>query len=70
MSEEEYLMRIAIADRLREARAAAAGRATLGSRPALGGSLAGVYLDRWLVAFMRSVRLRIAGAIGLGRSRH
>ena len=34
MSEEEYLMHMAVADRLREARAAAAGRATLGSRAA------------------------------------
>ncbi len=39
MSEEEYLMHMAIADRLREARAAAAGRAALGSRAALGGDL-------------------------------
>jgi hypothetical protein len=69
MSEEEYLMRMAMADRLREARAATAGRTTLGSRPALGGSLAGTYLDRGLLAFGRGVRLCIAGAVGLGRSR-
>ena len=63
MCEEEYLMHMAVADRLREARAAAAGRVMLGSRAAWGGRLADVYLDRRLLAFTRGVRLRTAGTV-------
>jgi ATP-binding cassette subfamily C protein CydCD len=66
MGEDEYLMHMAVADRLHEARAAAAGRAIPGSRAALGGGLAAVYLDRRLLAFTRGVRLRIAGTVVLG----
>jgi hypothetical protein len=51
MAADGYLMHKVVADRLREVRAAAAGRAMLRSRAASGGSLASMYLDRWLLAF-------------------
>jgi len=66
VGENEYLMHAAVADRLYEARAAAADRARRWSHTAMRGSLAGVYLDRRLLAFTRGVRLRMVATVVLG----
>ena len=66
MGEEESLMHMAVADRLREARAASAGRAVPGPRAALRGSLTAVYLDRLRRAITRRVRPHISGPVSFG----
>src|SRR3989442_9639730 len=76
MNENEYLLYADVMGRMQDARDAAATRAAARaqgarrgmrwSRAPMGDMLAGVYLDRRLLAFTRGVRLRIAAAVALG----